>query len=461
MIGAACRDHNIETLLVAHHADDQAETVLIRLINNYLGMGLRGIQSVSTMDGETARYGIYQSGKPRRVSSEHALALKMDHSGSQPVEWLNASSMLTEAGGISLIRPLLQFSKSDLIATCLDARISWVEDQTNKDVSLATRNTLRYMNENELLPQALRAERLQALSSAITAHRDTYSAFIEELIDQAEILIDTSCSRVICTFSASAVHSIQIHSCADHIRATLLHELISIVASKEHLSTNMLNQSTIRFLQPHDEGPTYQEAGVGITSWLQPDGAHSYEMLTHNVRSTVEETPLVDWVYDLSKPADIVRWSDWQLWQGRYWLRLGYRVDVLNGAPKASVRYRRKGDDQITSAKEPRLQELFQLHKRRCKIPKAAAYAMPVIAAGPDDEIVAFPAYGISNRRWALVEDESDQLDPTADCFYMIRYKQLPAWATEPLCSNRHPYQQSATPGYRKLSRSRPFPPLR
>src|ERR1700761_8273989 len=44
-LGRACRDRGINSLLLAHHRDDQAETVLARLISEYRGTGLKGMRS--------------------------------------------------------------------------------------------------------------------------------------------------------------------------------------------------------------------------------------------------------------------------------------------------------------------------------------------------------------------------------------------------------------------------------
>jgi tRNA(Ile)-lysidine synthase TilS/MesJ len=45
-LGRACRDRKIQALMLAHHGDDQAETVMMRLANNRLRTGLKGMQPV-------------------------------------------------------------------------------------------------------------------------------------------------------------------------------------------------------------------------------------------------------------------------------------------------------------------------------------------------------------------------------------------------------------------------------
>jgi len=87
-------------VLTGHHADDQAETVLFRLLR---GTGLRGL-----------------GGIPRRR-------------------------------GPSIVRPLLDFWRTELLEYALAVRLSWREDPTNRS-SVYARNALR----NRILPDVER-----------------------------------------------------------------------------------------------------------------------------------------------------------------------------------------------------------------------------------------------------------------------------------------------------------------
>ncbi|UZP39922.1 hypothetical protein NXS19_007738 [Fusarium pseudograminearum] len=69
-----------------------------------------------------------------------------------------------EDGGVMIYRPLLEFDKDRLIATCEANGISWVEDETNKDPTLTTRNAIRYMVRNHELPKALQKPAILSLA---------------------------------------------------------------------------------------------------------------------------------------------------------------------------------------------------------------------------------------------------------------------------------------------------------
>lgn len=81
-----CKDNNIKYLFVAHHKDDQAETFLLRLERG------SGIDGLSSMD--------YKS-------------------------YMN---------GICILRPLLDFSRSDIEEYAQSYGLKWVEDKSNQDV---------------------------------------------------------------------------------------------------------------------------------------------------------------------------------------------------------------------------------------------------------------------------------------------------------------------------------------
>lgn len=108
----------VPCLAVAHHADDQAETVLLRLLQ---GSGRRGLGGLRPL-----------SNAPLRTPA-----------GQQPVR---------------LVRPLLAITHAEILAYLARHGLAWLEDESNADLHF-TRNRLRHL----VLPA------LRTLNPAITA----------------------------------------------------------------------------------------------------------------------------------------------------------------------------------------------------------------------------------------------------------------------------------------------------
>jgi tRNA(Ile)-lysidine synthase len=116
LLGVCARTIRADALVTAHHADDQAETVLFRLLRGSGLAGLRGMAPASDLDG------------------------------------------------LRILRPLLAIEKSALIALCEARGVAFVDDPSNADPHYA-RTRLR-----RLLPQ-LAAEGLDAAALRRLARR--------------------------------------------------------------------------------------------------------------------------------------------------------------------------------------------------------------------------------------------------------------------------------------------------
>ncbi|CCE78782.1 Piso0_000811 [Millerozyma farinosa CBS 7064] len=103
-----CRVSNASHICVAHTLDDQLETFVQRLRHNSSLFGLAGLREVANIPLPECA--------PARVRSP-----------------------------VRVIRPLLEFCKADLVATCKENGVKWFEDYTNDDVGLTERNMLRYL----------------------------------------------------------------------------------------------------------------------------------------------------------------------------------------------------------------------------------------------------------------------------------------------------------------------------
>lgn len=132
LLAQAARGHGATHILTAHTRDDQAETLLMRLVR---GSGIAGLAAMARQ---------------------------------------------SERDGVLLARPFLHVSKSQLVATLKKARIGFAEDPTNRDTSFM-RPRLR-----AIMP-ALAAEGGDARNLARLASRlARANAAVEVLVDGAE-----------------------------------------------------------------------------------------------------------------------------------------------------------------------------------------------------------------------------------------------------------------------------------
>lgn len=126
-----CIEHGIKDLLLAHHQNDQAETVLLQLLR---GAGVAGL-----------------SGMPLNRSNTN-----LDHP-------------------ITLWRPLLNQSRADLEAYAKEHKLKWVEDPSNQNTRYR-RNAIR----KEIIPKLEKIQPGAIVNLARSA----------ELLAQSQVLLD-------------------------------------------------------------------------------------------------------------------------------------------------------------------------------------------------------------------------------------------------------------------------------
>lgn len=166
-LGQACKEHKIGELLVAHHADDQAETVLMRLMNMRWRSGLQGMQAAEWIPECYGIHGVYHSGMMR---TDETLPMQV------------------ERGGIQILRPLLGFRKDRLIATCEKHYIPWAEDKSNQDHTLTLRNSIRRVFRENQLPTALSFGSLLTLGDQMKERVDYHKRNVERLLGMRDVI---------------------------------------------------------------------------------------------------------------------------------------------------------------------------------------------------------------------------------------------------------------------------------
>ena len=143
-----CRTHDITRLFVAHHLDDQAETVLFRLSKSSGLDGLCGMRAVKPYDGE-----------------------------------------------VMIIRPFLPVLKDDLVSFCKAEAVPFLKDPSNDDDSFARvrlRRSAAILTEEGLTPARLgkTAARLSRAQEALDYYTVEALKNSAKLIDPDRIVFD-------------------------------------------------------------------------------------------------------------------------------------------------------------------------------------------------------------------------------------------------------------------------------
>lgn len=143
-----CAETNANALALAHHADDQAETVLHRILR---GTGLRGLAGIP---------------ESRPLSGEMRTLV---------------------------IRPLLPMRRADCIAYLQYRNLAFMHDATNDDIHAATRNRIRHALlptiERDINPQATVA--VVRLAEQASAANDVIDEIAAALLNRCQVEQET------------------------------------------------------------------------------------------------------------------------------------------------------------------------------------------------------------------------------------------------------------------------------
>ncbi|BBO59759.1 tRNA lysidine(34) synthetase TilS [Mycoavidus sp. B2-EB] len=139
-----CQAQAAQLLLLGHHADDQAETVLLQLLR---GTGIAGLAAMPTLK------------KAKKITQTEPLA---------------SASNLT-SNELTYLRPLLGIPRQALQTYAKEYNLRWLEDESNTDLRY-TRNALRHT----LLPQ---------IGAHFPAYRTTLARAAQHAAD-AQTLLD-------------------------------------------------------------------------------------------------------------------------------------------------------------------------------------------------------------------------------------------------------------------------------
>ncbi|MBI3479192.1 MAG: tRNA lysidine(34) synthetase TilS [Nitrosomonadales bacterium] len=152
---------------VAHHADDQAETLLLQLLR---GAGVRGASAMPVLG---------QSNGPVLITGDlpaRGLSRMASSSSSQS----NGPGLAERSGSVPMVRPLLHCTRQEIVDYALAHQLRWIEDESNASDSYP-RNFLRH----RVLP--LLGERFPAYRNTLARsaqHFAEASLLLDELAQQ-------------------------------------------------------------------------------------------------------------------------------------------------------------------------------------------------------------------------------------------------------------------------------------
>jgi tRNA(Ile)-lysidine synthase len=497
-LGRGCAKSHIVSLLVAHHEDDQYETVLMRLLAGHGYRGLLGMRPAADIPECGDMHGVYRSGlvddqldmnpfcsmkpsKRERRDLRMELRWEMDPSllaqeikeGLRPDEnspYIDEEShsskwapplapMFVEDGGVTMYRPLLQFSKERLVATCVENKIPWFEDHTNADPTLTTRNALRQISRNHTLPVALQKPAILRLAERCRSRLAREEAEADRLMTRlvltdfepgagtALIQLPTFClPRAPRRCVSSRAHQ---ERRLDHYRviaALLIRRVLTLVTPEESLPTIPNLDSIVSRLFPslvhgkHPPAPpqpkAFSIAGVHFIPLMGPTHPLRWYISRAPYPSTVAR-PVVHFPrlflrQRVRKPArrwPMGDWSEWRLFDGRYWVRVRHRLPFRLIIAPFAAEHAKSFREKLPEDKRSLLAALLRRHA-----PAKVRFTLPALYAESDvshllrgedywpSDSALFAEFGAGLEQVESREEQGDaalKFDPTSIARYL------------------------------------------
>jgi tRNA(Ile)-lysidine synthase len=391
-LASAAYKRGIRDLFLGHHSDDQVETLLMRLfkMTQPRTSVLQGMASTAPIPCCEDIDAINSEQGPVNAASMLGLP---ESAMSSPI---GGVFQALKPGGLMLHRPLLSFSKDDLIATCQENDVRYALDHTNNDPTLTVRNAIRAMITQHVLPIALQKKSIIDLSDRAravrTALNDESTSFLRSVsmrkLDLSsgflEVHIPETFAQLVESHRPVAARVVdRITSIIDpapdsfwrtRVKSGTLDQIGSYISgeSRSDMSTHDLGKLHSRPVTFHDSHILFQGRERG------PEGAImriSRAPIHSNAKSSIRfrqtNAPVPEAV----------------LWDFRYWLRIRTSHDRIRAA-MAVDRYLDNNfgsmADYMNNFEKKTLSRLLQKHA-----PGNVRNTLPVLTL--NNRIVAFP----------------------------------------------------------------------
>lgn len=341
-------------------------------------------------------------------------------------------------------RPLLSFTKNELIATCQYHRVQWVEDETNKDPTRTVRNATRNLISSGKLPRALRPRRLLTLAHKIQLQIERRKQFAVRLlratyIRTCDLRSGTISIQVPIPASSISWHNSTINSLMErntgHYQYEVgmaLRRLIEVVSPLETIPMTNVKPATEIISGGNKAPPAFTAAGVmfvrsremlpcdhALKIWTQyhpkakgprresVQAAFKTSLayvwtLTREPYHSRAPLPVIPIHLDRSTPGSPQNSpQSFHLWDGRFWIK----VNNLTGHPLCIRHFAPIDIKPFQEALDIENQRPFTELLRT--IPYNARLTLPAIAFADDavvkegeSRVLALPSLGAAGKQW-------------------------------------------------------------
>ena len=361
LIAEACQRRGLMSVFLGHHADDQAETVLMRMVHNLGSIaGLQGMSSVRPMPCTEGLYGADPRGPPLSMHQPKDPAKDTLPSWRKPPigdlpkpipptisDEKKPQRPFQNEYGILMFRPFLDYPKSRLVATCKSKEVPYVTDPTNEDPAATSRNTCRHLNSHYTLPRALQRESLLRLAEKAKVYEEDICEKSASVLRRADIVFDIRSGVLDIRFPRSVYPSID-------VMARTLESIIDVVNplkpdqqrprgapfQKARIASAMFPQLRKTQMElPKPDGPPFKFGLVTMTKFEMSKSGRPHLSGTAWQMSRrvpmLREFEICTQFFPQSQgyraPRELVN-SEWMLWDGRYWIKLlGIPLQDING----------------------------------------------------------------------------------------------------------------------------------
>ena len=422
----ACADHKSDVLMTAHHLDDQAEGILMGLKDRETGLFIRSIKKRAPIPESSGIYGVDFSGVLARREVKWRATARNENANAKMKFWHSPDwTQVVEYGKVALIRPFLSLEKTTMIDICRSAVISWEDDATNTDVTVTPRNAIRNLLQENRLPLALRNGSLYGVNKRKQKRHDLACSIFRFAEHCCEIItFDIRSGMLKVRFVQEFFTTMASHLNSDMLKYTaagVLETFLSPVSSYPSVKYESLEGAAVACFPDLPEAIMNPDQPEKAASCLTTCGVllrRSYE--PHQTPKGNEDTSLPldkDHVWTMSREPSwnipqlefpnqdrpltrrhdrlrVTRFSEWQLWDGRYWIQIQNRTRA-----NLMVRALQKAD--ITEIKAFLSETQFKDFHSHLNVvaPGKIRFTLPVLVKAPasetgHEEVIALPSLG-------------------------------------------------------------------